>query len=245
MTALARTYEGLPLADGVYVGGRTGSNYYCTQQRAEEIDSRLRAQAARLHSEAVTTLDLIREAREGNVHVTLGFAYFHEYLADVFEDFRNLRLNGSPEAITERRALHASLADENLAVRGKASVRSIRELTGYSLGTVQADLVETGRAQPSKVVDLEPEEPATDPYAGLSQPREALARVAAQADRGLTCRELEHETGWLHQSASPALRKIERRGWVRRDGRMRGPERHQFGVYVVTDLGRAALEDQQ
>jgi hypothetical protein len=233
-----RVYEGLPLADGVYVGGRTGSNYYCTPQRAEEIDGRLRAQAQRLHAEAVTTIDLIREARESNVHALLGFAYFHEYLADVFEDFRNLRLNGSPEAITERRALHASLADENLAVRGKASVRSIRELTGYSLGTVQADLVETGRAQPSKVVDLEPEEPPADPYAGMTRVMETVARAAAQDDRGLTCRELELDTGWHHGVASAAMSKAKRRGLVRFDGR----ERAGYGVHVVTDFGRAKME---
>jgi hypothetical protein len=242
MGAALTSYGAEPLAPGVIVSAPTEAGYYLTRQRAQDIDTRLRAQAKRLHTEAVTTLDLIREARLGNVHVTLGFAWFHEYLADVFEDFRNLRLNGSPEAITERRALHASLADENLAVRGKASVRSIRELTGYSLGTIASDLAETGRAEkPRQVIELEPAEPESDPYAGLSQPREALARVAAQADRGLTCRELEHETGWLHQSASPALRKIERRGWIRRDGRLR----NGFGVYVVTDLGRQVLHPNQ
>jgi hypothetical protein len=239
------SYGAEPLAPGVVVGAPEHPGRYVTRARAQEIDARLRAAASRLHAEAVTTLDVLREARENNVHVTLGFAHWHEYIWEVFDDFRNLRLNGTPEAITERRALHASLADENLAVRGKASVRSIRELTGYSLGTIQADLAETGRAERSKVIDLEPQEPAPDPYAGLSQPREALARVAAQDDRGLTCRELEHETGWLHQSASPALRKIERRGWVRRDGRMRGPDGHQFGVYVVTDLGAAKLKEDQ
>jgi hypothetical protein len=170
----------------------------------------------------------LQVAREGHAHLALGYAWWHDYLLAEFGDLKELRM-----PVAERRAIVASMCDAG------ASVTDIVKTIGFSRGTVQGDRVALGisDAKPAgQVVQLH--EPEPNPYAGLSQPREALARVAAQDDRGLTCRELEHETGWLHQSASPALRKIERRGWVARDGRIRGT----FGVYVVTDLGRATLD---
>jgi hypothetical protein len=171
----------------------------------------------------------LQVAEEGQAHTALGYAHFHEYCLAEFGDIRELRL-----PVATRRALVRSMCDAGL------SVTDMVKALGFSRGTIQADRIAVGASDAKPTGQVVPlHEPEANPYAGLSQPREALARVAAQADRGLTCRELEHETGWLHQSASPALRKIERRGWVARDGRLRGG----FGVYVVTDLGRATLAE--
>ena len=58
----------------------------------------------------------------------------------------------------------------------------------------------------------------------------ALTHVHAQQDHGLTCAELELETGWGHGRASSLLYRLERMGLVGRPGIFRGPH----SAYVVT-----------
>jgi hypothetical protein len=215
------SWGGDALPDGVSIGPASESAYYLTRRKAQELTDSIRRDL----TGAVIGMQL---AREGHAHLALGYSDWHTYVIEEFGDIRELRL-----PVAERRALVASMCETG------ASVTDIVKTIGFSRGTVQADRVALGLSAgqaTGRVIDLH--EPEPNPYAGLSQPREALARVAAQADRGLTCRELEQETGWLHQSASPALRKVERRGWVARDGRIR----LGFGVYVLTALGQAVLD---
>jgi hypothetical protein len=217
-----QSWGGDAMPDGVLIGSPAESAYFLTAARARSLTDEIRTNLAA----AAVGLQL---AEEGHAHTALGYAHFHEYCLAEFGDIRELRL-----PVGTRRALVRSMCEAGM------SVTEMVKAIGFSRGTIQSDRVALGisAAQPAGQV-IELHEPEPNPYEGLSQPREALARVAAQAERGLTCRELEHETGWLHQSASPALRKCERRGWVVRDGRIRGG----FGVYVVTDLGRAKLDE--
>jgi hypothetical protein len=161
-------------------------------------------------------------AREGEAHTALGYAHWHEYVIAEFGDLKELRM-----PVGERRALVASFCEAG------ASVTDIVKALGFSRGCIQGDRVALGisAAKPAgQVIDLHESEP--NPYEGLSCPEEALLRIAAQGDRGLTCAELEMETGWKHQTASPTLRRLERRGRVRRDGRIR----QAFGVYVIIEV---------
>jgi hypothetical protein len=219
MTAVV-SWGGDSMPDGVSIGPAAESSLFFTKRKARELTDSIRADLAG----AVIGMQL---AREGHAHLALGYPTWHQYVIEEFGDIRELRL-----PVAERRALVASMCEAG------ASVTDIVKAIGFSRGTVQGDRVALGLSDAKPAGQVVPlHEPEANPYEGLSQPREALARVAAQDDRGLTCRELEQETGWLHQSASPALRKIEKRGWVERDGRTRGG----FGTYVVTEVGMAML----
>lgn len=214
------TWGGDSMPDGVTIGSPAESSYFLTQRKARELTDDIRANLAG----AVIGMQL---AREGHAHLALGYSSWHDYVLAEFGDIKELRL-----PVAERRALVASMCEA-----GK-SVTDIVKALGFSRGTVQNDKVALGLSK-AGIGDVVPiYEPEPNPYDGLSQTQEALARVTAQGDRGLTCAELEYETGWRHQSASPALYRLERRGRIRRDGRFR----QGFGVYVVTEAGLAALE---
>jgi hypothetical protein len=171
----------------------------------------------------------LQVAREGEAHTALGYSWWHEYVVAEFGDLKELRM-----PVGERRALVASFCDAG------ASVTDIVKALGFSRGTVQGDRVALGisAAQPAgQVIPLH--EPEVNPYEGMSRMRETLARVAAQQDRGLTSIELDAETGWPLGTATANLSKLHRRGLVA----MSDHRRLNRGGYVVTDAGRATLEE--
>ena len=81
-------------------------------------------------------------------------------------------------------------------------------------------------------------EPDPKPYEGQSRVQEALARVAAQGDHGLTSIELDHETGWPMGTATGSLSKLAAAGLVHQPG----PRRAHRGAYVITVAGEIALD---
>jgi hypothetical protein len=71
-----------------------------------------------------------------------------------------------------------------------------------------------------------------------------LRLAAERGDDGLTDDEIEVATGMLHQTASARRRCLELKGCLRATGRKRPTRRQKpAGVYVLTTVGRAELED--
>jgi hypothetical protein len=222
MTAELITWGGDSVPDAVTLAPATDSSYYLTQRKARELTDSIRGSLA----EAAALLEL---AREGHAHLALGYTHFHLYCQAEFGSLTEMRL-----PVATRRALVASMCDAG------ASVSDIVKALGFSRGCIQADRValKISDAQPrGQVVPIREEQP--NPYEGMTRVRETVARAAAQGDRGLTCRELELDTGWHHGVASAAMSKAKRRGYVAVDGR----DRHGYGVHVLTDAGLAVLEE--
>ncbi|TFV91393.1 hypothetical protein [Blastococcus sp. CT_GayMR16] len=163
-----------------------------------------------------TAIVKLTQAREGGADEVLGYPSWHAYVEAEFGDLRELRL-----PVVERRALVSSMRGDDL------SVRQIAGKLGVSVGTVHADLPET-RERTADVVQLRPD-PAPSPIADLPKTDQVVILVGMQGDRGLTCRELELETGWGHGTASGALSRVARQQRVRHDGRFR----REYGVYVI------------
>lgn len=154
-------------------------------------------------------------AREGGADEVLGYETWHAYVEAEFGDLRELRL-----PVVERRALVASMRADDL------SVRQIAGKLGVSVGTVHADLPET--QEKATVHQLHPE-PAPAPWQDLPKTDQVVILIGMQGDRGLTCRELELETGWHHGVASGPLSRCRRQHRVRGTGLIRA----SYEVYVV------------
>jgi hypothetical protein len=178
------------------------------------------------------------ELRAGNAHLALNYPDWHTFVADWFGDLTIWRLvKDRQQRVAERQALVASLTLAGY------NHREQRDLGMGSLGTVVNDQRALGLVPDKPQPDEEPE-PA-DPYRGLSRTHETLARVAAQADRGLTSLELDAETGWPMGTASGHLSRLERGRGGRGGGLLRfgdGPLRERRLPYVLTDAGRALLD---
>lgn len=164
-----------------------------------------------------------------------GAAGWKALCADLFADVEMLR--PTPAARLER------VAELR---RQEMSQRAIGDALGVSPAQVNADLrklEERGEELPDNVFSLdgarrkargertaEPDEqPAPQlpwdlEHLALSAlMREALEHVAGQLDAGLSCAELELETGWGHGRASSLLYRLERAGLIHRPGIFRGP----------------------
>jgi predicted transcriptional regulator len=167
-----------------------------------------------------------------------GAAGWKALCADLFADVEMLR--PTPAARLER------VAELR---RQEMSQRAIADTLGCSPAQVNADVRELERRGvelPSNVVSLDgarrkaqglrtaadeqleataaTQLPLDLEHLGLSQlMRDALEHVAGQLDAGLTCAELELETGWGHGRASSLLYRLERRGLIHRPGAFRGP----------------------
>jgi transposase len=162
-----------------------------------------------------------------------GAAGWKALCADLFADLEMLR--PTPAARLER---VAELRRQEMSQRG------IADALGVSPAQVNADvrqLEERGEQLPDNVVSLngarrkargdrtEEQQPATQLPADLEHlqltelMRTALEHVAGQLDAGLTCAELELETGWGHGRSSSLLYRLERAGLVHRPGVFRGP----------------------
>jgi hypothetical protein len=148
------------------------------------------------------------ELRAGNAHLALAFEAWHEFVSFYFDDLGVWKLvKDKRERIAERRALVASLT-----LSGHDQ-REQRDMLGASIGTVVDDQYAQGLIKRRPLVAVEEPEPA-DPFRGLSPRWESLARVDAQAGRGLTSTELAAETGWPVGTPTGSLSKLAARGLV-------------------------------
>jgi hypothetical protein len=180
------------------------------------------------------------ELRAGNAHLALRFDHWHEFVAEWFGDLFVYKLvKDRHDMLAERDALVASLT-----IAGH-TVREQREALGASLDTVHRTQRRLGLVpdKPLPAVVDEPE-PA-DPFRGLDRTREALARVAAQGERGLTSTELDAETGWPMGTASGHLSRLERGRNGKGGGLLAFGEglRERRMPYVITGRGRALLAE--
>jgi hypothetical protein len=202
---------------------------YLTRERARQLTD--------------TTRELLRqsganlaELREGSAHVVLGYAHWHEYVEREFGDLFVYKLATDRAAIVaERQALVASMTVAGYTVREQ------RDALGASVGTVHADQRALGlvpdRPLPTVVDDPEP----VDPFRGLLPRWSALARVAAQGERGLTSIELDAELDAALGTATGSLSKLAGRGWVVLGGL--DEARANRRPYRVTAAGRVRLAE--
>jgi hypothetical protein len=179
-----------------------------------------------------------------------GAAGWKALCRDLFADLEMLR--PTPAARLER------VAELR---RQEMSQRAIADTLGVSPAQVNADLrklEERGEELPDNVVSLDgarrkargertaEDQPATAlpadlDHLGLTElMRTALEHVAGQLDGGLSCAELELETGWGHGRASSLLYRLERRGLVARTGGFRGPHSVYVATWTVRCDGAAA-----
>ena len=198
---------------------------------------------ARARSLTDTTRELLRqsganlaELREGSAHIVLGYAHWHEYVEREFGDLFVYKLATDRHAIVaERQALVASMTIAGYTVREQ------RDALGASVGTVHSDQRALGlvpdRPLPALVGESEP----VDPFRGLLPRWSALARVAAQGDRGLTSIELDAELDAALGTATGSLSKLAARGWIVLGALEEA--RANRRPYRVTDAGRARLAE--
>lgn len=200
-----------------------------------------RARAERLSNETRALLGQaganLVELRAGNAHLSLGFAHWHEYVAYWFGDLTVYRLvKDREQRVAERQALVASLT-----LAGH-TVREQRDALGASIGTVHNDMrsmrLVPDRPLPHVVAD-EPE--PVDPYRGLSARWSALARVAAQDERGLTSIELDAELPAALGTATGSLSKLAARGLIEL-GALEQARRNRR-PYRITAAGRLRLAE--
>lgn len=216
-----------PLA--VWVAGEGAPVGTMSRQRARQLTDATRL----LLHEAGGNL---AELRAGNAHLALGFAHWHEYVEVEFGDLYVYKLARTrAELVVERQALVASMTLAGFTVREQ------RDKLGAGVATVHADQRTLGLVpdKPLPVVDAEVVE--LDPYRGLSPRYEVLARVAAQAERGLTSLELDAELERPLGTATGSLSKLDRAGLVE-IGTLDEARRNRR-PYRVTELGHARLAE--
>lgn len=78
-----------------------------------------------------------------------------------------------------------------------------------------------------------------------SKRRHVLALIRRAGDRGMTCDEIEAETGWTHQSASPKVTGLRDDGWITDSGVRRTIRSGNEAIaWTLTDEARAALAEE-
>ena len=187
------------------------------------------------------TRDLLRqsganlvELREGSAHLVLGYAHWHEYVEREFGDLFVYKLATDRHGIVaERRALVASMTVAGYTVREQ------RDALGASVGTIHGDQRTLGLVPDRPLPTVVDEPPALDPFRGLLPRWSALARVAAQGERGLTSIELDAELDAALGTATGSLSKLAARGLVL-IGEL-GEARANRRPYRITDAGRVKL----
>jgi hypothetical protein len=102
---------------------------------AKRLDSRIRRMAEATAGNLVTLADLIAEAKQGQIHLALGFRSWTAYLADALGKLQMVLTAES------RRELVGRLADEGM------SERAISTAVGVSQPTVHRDVVASRPAQ--------------------------------------------------------------------------------------------------
>ncbi len=186
--------------------------------------------------------DLLR-AWEGRAWEALGLESWAEFCDTITADLEFVRLR-----VPQRRERALVLLE------GGASERDVAAACGVSPATAHTDvvhLVESGRLQrpelvrsadgalrPSTITRPEPAPTTSVDRCGLTLlMHEAWQRVELGGDDGITCPELERATRWRHGRASSLLHRLERAGFVKRDGRTREKFGTRHSVYVALPLG--------
>jgi transcriptional regulator with XRE-family HTH domain len=228
------TWDGDAMPEGVKIGRPLdGGARYSSRSTAEARADRIRANVAELVG------DLVDAWREHDDEA-LGFVSFADYTAWLFGDVSRVSI-----PVEARRELVAGMT-----TRDDLSVREIAEALGTSKSQIARDRkimladedLETARVldvEPGDVIDAEVVE-QLDPYRALSPRWEALARVAAQGDRGLTALELLDEAEFAEGTGPAALSKLDRAGFVvlgSYDERRRNRR-----PYRITAAGQAKLD---
>ncbi len=202
-----------------------------TRVGAEKLTARI---AQKLDS---ADADLAR-AYEGRVWEALGLESWEAWVSTRLPDLVHIKL--SVPARVERAV--------GLRLVG-ASERAIAAASGVSVGTAHSDLERARKAgqlqdEPATTTSRDGsvrparQQPATAAEAKVERHgltilmHEAWQRVAGCGDAGMTCWELERKARWRHGRASSLLHRLERAGYVRRDGRIR----EDHGVYVAQPL---------
>lgn len=103
-----------------------------SKAKAEALDKKLIAAVTTVGNSMGALADLVTEAKDGQIHLALGFASWTSYFAE--------RVTTPMMAIGERKAVAAMLHDEGM------SNRAIGAVLGVSVGTVVTD-VRSGKAK--------------------------------------------------------------------------------------------------
>ena len=121
-------------------------------------------------------------------------------------------------------------------------MREQRDALGASIGTVHNDQRQL-QLVPDRPLPhvVEPEPEPVDPFRGLLPRWSALARVAAQDERGLTSLELDAELPAALGTATGALSKLDRLGLVELGSR--DEARRNRRPYRITAAGRLRLAE--
>jgi hypothetical protein len=216
--------DGAPVAAWTELGNlRT-----MTREYARELTDRTRDAIVEAGANLV-------ELRAGSAHLALGYATWHDFVLAEFGDAMVWRLVRDRVArVAERQALVASLTLAGFTVREQ------REALGASVGTIHADQRQQGLVPDRPVVEPDPDPIPADPFRGLLPRWEALARVDAQGERGLTSLELDDELDAALGTATGSLSKLAARGWVRTVDGLDTLRRNRR-PYVITAAGRVRL----
>jgi hypothetical protein len=212
MSAALVTWGGDAMPEGVTI--TPGAPALLTEHAARRLTDTIRR-----HLETAA-VGLVR-AWHGQAHVALGYGEgFEGWTAYTDAEFGDLRLLKLPT--DDRRELVRAMDDDGwtLAEIARGTGRS-KTATHYDLkGRPSATDPAGGKTAGAATGDDEPARGnglAADPtvaFAGLSARWEALARVAAQADRGLTSIELDAELEAPLGTATGSLSKLAARGLI-------------------------------
>jgi hypothetical protein len=170
----------------------------------------------RIRGRLESAWDELQRAIEQRAWEVLGYASWADYQRAEFGDLRLLRISAD-----QRKDIVGALRSQGMSVRAVASA------LGVSVGTVHAD---TAPASVTRLRAVKDEPTLTVAESQLPKTDRVVALISAQGGKGMTCLELEYETGWRHGVASGPLSAVAKRGRVRATGTFRDG----YGVYVTT-----------
>jgi hypothetical protein len=226
----ARADDDSPVA--TWTGDDGAPLFYLTPDRVDALVAETRGLVEQAGANLI-------ELRRGNAHLVAGFPTWHEAVESWFGDLTIYRLvKDREQRVAERQALVASMTLDGLTVREQ------RDALGAALGTIHGDQRRLGLVPDKPLPEVVDDPAPADPYRGLQRTHEALARVAAQAERGLTSLELDHETGWPMGTATGLLSRLEHGRNGRGGGLLAFGDsglRERRLPYVLTDRGRQVL----
>lgn len=134
-----------------------------TKRQAEQLDKRIRTTVTTLQANWDKLNELVAQAKDGNLHIALGFNSWTAYLADA--------VHVQPTSIEERRELVALLAGEGM------SNRAIGAVVGADDRTVRRDIDAVEAASGESVASAE-----TEGLDGKSYKKKRSPKQAAESD---------------------------------------------------------------
>jgi hypothetical protein len=176
-----------------------------TRQKAPSILTEIGARrlTARIRDALAVADDLLAQAYQGRAWEALGYDSWAEYCSKELPELRHLKMRA--EARRER--VRALLAEG-------ASRREMAAATGADVATVHRDVVFIEGRTVANATPVEDSPAEVEP--DLPKTEQVVRLVAAQAEKGMTCLEIEHEMGWRHGVASGPV------------SRMAAPKRHRI-----------------